>query len=179
MLHDGFTVSRGCISVPLIIARPLGVSLFINNCKTSIKPIQGEKALLTLVVYMCIICGYQTSHHWAIWHKTLLGKRLPCLVDIVYQCIVVLSVICFIFWGTGCQCILLRLTEQKPMVTMGKQDLKKCWMCPHVSFMDNICDPFVMICAQWLWENHGRLWEPHSLLTINPEGAYVCIAIWG
>ncbi len=24
-------------------------------------------------------------------------------------------------------------------------------MRPHVSLMDNICDPVIMICAQWLW----------------------------
>jgi hypothetical protein len=39
VLYDGFSVSRGCIAVPLIIARPLGVSLLISNYKTSIKPI--------------------------------------------------------------------------------------------------------------------------------------------
>jgi hypothetical protein len=43
-------------------------------------------------MYIYIICGCQTSGHQSIWHKTLLGKRLPCLVDVVYQCIVVLSV---------------------------------------------------------------------------------------
>ncbi len=130
---------------------------------------------MTLVVYIYIICGYQTSCHWEIWHKTSLGKRLLCLVDVVYQHIVVLSVTFALFLrGAGCQCILVRLSEQKPMVTMAKQDLKKCWMCPHVSTMDNICDPVVMICAQWLWENHGQLWETHGLLTINPAGC-VCV----
>ncbi len=54
---------------------------------------------MTLVVYIYIICGYQTSHHQAIWHKTLLGKRLPCLVDVVNQCIVVLSVTLLDFLG--------------------------------------------------------------------------------
>ena len=93
-----FTVSHGCIAAPLIIARPLGVSLLTSNHKTSIKPIQGENALVTLVVYIHI-CGYQTSHHQAIWHKTSLGKRLPCLVDVVYQCIVVLSVTLLYFLG--------------------------------------------------------------------------------
>jgi hypothetical protein len=39
VLYDGFTVSHGYIAAPLIIARPLGVSLLINNYKTSIKPI--------------------------------------------------------------------------------------------------------------------------------------------
>jgi hypothetical protein len=39
VLYDGFTVSHGCIAAPLIIVRPLGVSLFITNYKTSIKPI--------------------------------------------------------------------------------------------------------------------------------------------
>jgi hypothetical protein len=50
--------------------------------------------LLTIwgLTYIYIICGYQTSHHQVVWHKTLLGKRLPCLVDVVHQCIVVLSV---------------------------------------------------------------------------------------
>jgi hypothetical protein len=38
VLYDGFTVSCGCIAAPLIIARPLGVSLLISNYKTSIKP---------------------------------------------------------------------------------------------------------------------------------------------
>ena len=28
---------------------------------------------MTLVVYIYIICGYQTSRHQVIWHKTLLG----------------------------------------------------------------------------------------------------------
>jgi hypothetical protein len=54
---------------------------------------------MTLVVYIYIIRGYQTSRHRAIWHKTLLGKRLPCLVDDVYQCIVVLSVTLLYFLG--------------------------------------------------------------------------------
>ncbi len=34
-----FSVSRGCIAAPLIIARPLGVSLLTSNYKTRIKPI--------------------------------------------------------------------------------------------------------------------------------------------
>ncbi len=39
VLFDGFTMSCGCIAAPLIIARPLGVSLSISNYKTSIKSI--------------------------------------------------------------------------------------------------------------------------------------------
>ncbi len=39
VFYDGFTVSRGCIAVPLIIVRPLGVSLLMSNYKTSIKHI--------------------------------------------------------------------------------------------------------------------------------------------
>ncbi len=39
VLYDGFSVSCGCIAAPLIIARPLGVSLLISYYKTSIKPI--------------------------------------------------------------------------------------------------------------------------------------------
>ncbi len=58
-----------------------------------------ENALLTLVVYIYAICGYHTSHHQAIWQITLLGKRLPHLVDVVYQCIVVLSVTLLYFLG--------------------------------------------------------------------------------
>ncbi len=58
-----FTVSRGCIAVLLIIARPLGVLLLTSNYKTSIKPIYGKHALVTLVVNIYIICGYQTSRH--------------------------------------------------------------------------------------------------------------------
>jgi hypothetical protein len=54
---------------------------------------------VTLVVYIYIICVYQTSRHQAIWHKTSLGKRLPRLVDVVYQCIVVFSVTLLYFLG--------------------------------------------------------------------------------
>jgi hypothetical protein len=39
VLYDGFTVSRGCIAAPLIIARPVGVSLLTSNYETSIEPI--------------------------------------------------------------------------------------------------------------------------------------------
>jgi hypothetical protein len=39
VLYDGFTMSGGCIEAPLIMARPLGVSLLTSNYKTSIKPI--------------------------------------------------------------------------------------------------------------------------------------------
>ncbi len=46
-----------------------------------------------------IICGYQTSRHQAIWHKTLLGNRFPHLVVVVYQCIVVLSITLLYFLG--------------------------------------------------------------------------------
>ncbi len=99
MLYDGFTVSRGCIAAPLIIARSSGVSLLISNYKTSIKPNSEKNALVTLVVYIYIICGYQTSHHRAFWHKTSLGKILPRLVDVIYQCIVVLSVTLLYFLG--------------------------------------------------------------------------------
>ena len=41
-----FTVSHGCIAVPLIIARPLGISLLIHNYKTSIKPILRGKCFV-------------------------------------------------------------------------------------------------------------------------------------
>ncbi len=54
---------------------------------------------MTLGVYIYIICGYQTSRHQAIWHKTLLGKRLTHLVYVVYQCIIVLSVTLLYFLG--------------------------------------------------------------------------------
>jgi hypothetical protein len=68
--YDGFTVSRGGIATPLIIARPLGVSLLLDDYKTCIRPIfEGKNVLLTLVVYIDIICGYQTSHHQVIWPK--------------------------------------------------------------------------------------------------------------
>jgi hypothetical protein len=47
----------------------------LNNYKTSIKPIsQGKNALLTLVVYVFIIYGYQTSCHQEIWQK-LVGEK--------------------------------------------------------------------------------------------------------
>ncbi len=42
VLYYVFTVSRGGIAAPLIIARPLGVSILINYYKTSIKPIKGK-----------------------------------------------------------------------------------------------------------------------------------------
>jgi hypothetical protein len=75
-VYDGFTVSHRGIAALLIIARPLGVSILFDNYKTSITPISyGKNALLTLVVYMYIICGYQTSQHQAIWQKTWLGKN--------------------------------------------------------------------------------------------------------
>jgi hypothetical protein len=60
-------------------------------------PVMGIRMFWYQHIY--IICGYQTSHHQAIWHKTLLGKRLPRLVDVVYQCIVVLSVTLHYFLG--------------------------------------------------------------------------------
>jgi hypothetical protein len=47
---------------------------------TTTKPIsQGKNALLTLVVYIYIICGYHTSCHQMIWQKTSVGKNcLAC-----------------------------------------------------------------------------------------------------
>ncbi len=51
------------------------------------------------MVGIYVICCHQTSPYPAIWHKTLLGKRLPCLVDVEYQCIVVLSVTLLYFLG--------------------------------------------------------------------------------
>jgi hypothetical protein len=84
VLYYGFTLSScGGIEVPLIIARPLGVNIIIiNNVKTSIKLSFSEKnVLLTLVVYMYIICGYQTSCHQEIWQKISSGKKiLACLM---------------------------------------------------------------------------------------------------
>jgi len=120
-----------------------------------------------------IICGYQRSRHRAIWHKTSLGKRLPCLVDVVCQCIVVLSVTLHYFGrGTRCQCILVRLTEQEPMVLWLINTLKKCWMRPHVSTMDSICDPVV-------WCVHNGCESTTACLQSSPQGVYACIAIWG
>jgi hypothetical protein len=63
VLYDGFYCESWVHSIPLIIARPLSVSLLTSNYKTSIKPIYGKNALVTLVVYIYIVCGYQTSHH--------------------------------------------------------------------------------------------------------------------
>ncbi len=79
--------------MPLIIARPLGVNIIIiNNFKTSIKPSFSEKnVLLTLVLYMNIICGYQTSCHQEIWQKNLIRGKNSCLFDVVHQCIVALD----------------------------------------------------------------------------------------
>ncbi len=37
----------------------------------------------------------------------------------------------------------MRLMEQKPVVTMAKQDLKNYCMRPYVSTIDNICDPLL------------------------------------
>jgi hypothetical protein len=46
-----------------------------------------------------------------------------------------------LFWGTRRQCILMRLTEHKPVVAMVRQDLKKYCMRLHVLTLDNIDDP--------------------------------------
>jgi hypothetical protein len=52
-----------------------------------------------------------------------------------------------LFWGIRCQCILMRLTEHKPVVAMARQDLKKYCMCPHVLTLDNIGDPVLRCVA--------------------------------
>jgi hypothetical protein len=46
-----------------------------------------------------------------------------------------------LFWWTGHQCILMRLTEHKPVVAMARQDLKKFCMRPHVLTLNNIGAP--------------------------------------
>ena len=51
-----------------------------------------------------------------------------------------------LFWGTRHQCILMRLTEHKPVIAMERQDLKKYCMRPHVLTLDNIGDP-VLCCV--------------------------------
>ncbi len=130
---------------------------------------------MTLVVYIYIICGYQTSRHQAIWHKILLGNRLHCLVDVVYQCIVVLSVTFALFsGGPGVNPSSWGWLNKNHWSLWLRKGLKKCWMRPHVSTMDNICDPVVLICAQLLWENHSLLWETHGILTIIPAGCVMC-----
>jgi hypothetical protein len=61
VLYDGFTVSLsvslGCVAAPLIIARPLGVSLLINNYNTSIQPILRGKCFVDTG-------GVYISHLW-------------------------------------------------------------------------------------------------------------------
>ncbi len=65
----------------------------IIDYKTSIKPIsEGKHALLTLVVYI--------HHLWlskksslSDMAKNLVGKIIPCLFDVVYQCIVALDMV--------------------------------------------------------------------------------------
>ncbi len=85
---------------------------------------------MTLVVYTYIICGYQISRHWAIWHNTLLGKRLPCLVDIVYQCIVVLSVTLLYFLGDRVSMHPCEADWTKPDGYYGKARLKEVLNAP-------------------------------------------------
>jgi hypothetical protein len=61
----------------------------------------------------------------------------------------------------------MRLTEQKSVVTMAKQDLKKYCMRPHVSTMDNICDPFVIICAPHCEKLTASVVELHKSISIQ------------
>ncbi len=57
------------------------------------------------------------------------------------------NIACVLFLGTMGQCILLRLTEHKPVVAMAMQDLKKYWMRPHVLTLENIGDPVLKCVA--------------------------------
>ncbi len=92
-------MSRGCIAVLLIIARPLGVSLLISNYKTSIIPILRGNCLVDT-------SGVHLHHLWlsnkpssSNLEENLIGKKIACLVDVVYQCIIVLSVTLLYFLG--------------------------------------------------------------------------------
>ncbi len=77
-----------------------------------------------LCIYILWLAKEPSSSNWQIT-----SARKECLVCFwcipvhrSYWCCVTLHFIC---WGTECQCILMRLTEQKLVVAMARQDLKK------------------------------------------------------
>ncbi len=79
VLYDGFSMSRRGIAALLIIARPLGVSVLLNNYKTSINLFLKEK--------MVVDTGGVHIHH--LWlpnkpsssdlEKNLIGKKIALL----------------------------------------------------------------------------------------------------
>ncbi len=74
--------------------------------------------------------------------KNLFGGKNAYLL-VMYTTLYLLPNIAFhLFFGGGRrQCILMRLTEHKPVVAMARQDLKKYCMRPHVLTLDNIGYP--------------------------------------
>jgi hypothetical protein len=74
--------------------------------------------------------------------KNLFWKNAYWLVMYTSALLLLHNIAFVLFWGTKHQCILMRLTELKPI----KQDLKKYCMHPHVVTFDNIGIP-VLYCA--------------------------------
>ncbi len=131
------------------------------------------------MVYIYLICGYQTSRHQAIWQKTLLGKRLACLVDVVYQCIVVLSVTLLHFLGDG---VSMHPCEADWTTTdghYGKARLKEVlsWMRPHVLlwYVHNGCERItagcekLMACIQSTRKVHMHALQSEGKIILNFE----------
>jgi hypothetical protein len=66
------------------------------------------------------------------------GKKAYWLVMYTSASELLRNIAFVLFWGTRRQCILMRLTEHKPVVAMAWQYLKKYCMHPHVLTFDNI-----------------------------------------
>jgi len=121
-----------------------------------------------------IICGYQTSRHQAIWHKTLLGNRLPHLVVVVYQCIVVLSVTLLYFLGDRVSMHPREADWTKTNGHYGKARLKEVLNAPPcINYGQHMWSCCYDMCTMAVRES--RLAVRDSRLAYNQPAGCVCV----
>ncbi len=73
----------------------------------------------------------------------------------------------------------MRLTEQKPVVAMAKQDLKKYCICPYVSTMDSICDPVFYCMHMAVNDSPLAYYQPFRVCScaLQSEGRVILIIV--
>ena len=121
-----------------------------------------------------IICGYQTSLHRVLWHKTLLGKRLPCLVDVVYQCIVVFSVTLLYFLGDWVSMHPCEADWTKTDGHYGKAKLKEVLNAPPcINYGQHMWSCCYDMCTMAVRESWPAVRD--SRLAYNQPNGCVCV----
>ena len=111
--------------------------------------------MLSLVVHTHHLSATYSYHRWTN-KKPCRKKLLSFLCYDVYQCIVVLSILCILCLGDRESSVtpIEVCQDWNPTVTVARQDFRKCAYAPMHLIMEYLCVPY----AWHAWLQQPHLW---------------------